>query len=88
MREKRCRDARPRPENQKRFLIRMTDGWPSHLEILLDHCEGYLNAYSPATFEGFPDELIIRLFQEELFNEKGRLALGFKKQIQIKTFIL
>lgn len=70
-------------ENQKRFLIRMTDGRPSHLEILLDRLESYSAAYNPDVFEGFPDELIIRLFQDELFNEKGRIALGFKKQIQV-----
>ncbi len=75
--------------SQKRFLIRMTDGCPAYLEMLSDRLASFFprrqreafflseQDFAPAT-----DEDILTAFQDELFDEKGRLALRFERRLE------
>lgn len=61
----------------KKFLIRMTDGMPVYLELLLDQ----LKDLCP---EGIAsEEQILESFYRELFDEKGRIALIFEKRVEV-----
>ncbi len=71
-------------ESQTRFLIRMTDGHPLYLEMIMDRLEMLL-LKSQQPPEGIaadvPSETLLKAFHKELFDAKGRIALLFEKRI-------
>jgi hypothetical protein len=75
-------------EEQKRFLIRMTDGNPSYLELLIDRLEFCLAAQAEDLHHiaesqgGITNEVLLESFYRELFSEKGRIALLFERRLE------
>ena len=70
---------------QKKFMIRMTDGQPVYLQILLEQLETHMKSgsiFDPSGAEGISSEDLLRVFELELFNRNARIALMFENRIE------
>lgn len=73
---------------QKRFIIRMTDGYTSYLEFLADSLEMF---YTRDTHPDFvnadlripvSNEVLLKAFKQKLLFGRGRISLFFEKRIE------
>ncbi|MDD5216987.1 MAG: hypothetical protein PHN49_02170 [Candidatus Omnitrophica bacterium] len=76
-------------EIQKKFMLKMTDGFPAYLDLLLEQL-GICFPVSHAALNGatekgkieVPTERLLVAFQKEIYDHRGRLALIFEKRVQ------
>jgi len=69
---------------QKKFLIRMTDGHPLSLRMILERYRFEHLLHTQSTPQGNPmhSQLLFDALTEELFSDYGKLALLFKNKIE------
>jgi len=74
-------------KEQTAFLVKMTDGVPAYLDLILDRLGICFPVSHHMQAEGasacdVPTERLMLAFETELFDRRGRLALIFEKRLQ------
>ncbi|MCM8775057.1 MAG: hypothetical protein NC930_01690 [Candidatus Omnitrophica bacterium] len=64
---------------QKKFMIRMTDGHPAYLDLLIDQLS---SPTPPEESWEVPTDYLLAAFIRELSSRKGRIALMFEKRLE------